>query len=388
MSQPEHEQFPTFEHIDLRLVAPEYDSELTDLIMELESLRTLRISGTTPRTTFFQIKSIFHILESICSARIEGNRTTAIEYIDKKLERNPDQPDSFKEIENMEQCLDFIDENIKDTPINRAFISELHKRTVNGLADEGSISPGEYRKCQVHIRNSDLVPPPFIKVPEYMEELLGFIANEDAHKYDLIKVALAHHRFVWIHPFDNGNGRTVRLLTYAMMVKLGFNIHLSRVMNPAAVFCNDRGGYYSALAKADKGDDGSLLGWVLYMLSGLLKEFEKTDKLSNYEYLRRTILYPAVDYSLEKNIINPLEAKILSLAIEKPEIMNADIKALLPDRSISDVSRIIRKLLNKRYLAPTITHQRIYTINFNDNALLRGIIFSLGKEGFIPDKRQ
>jgi Fic family protein len=36
-------------------------------------------------------------------------------------------------------------------------------------------------------------------------------------KYDLMKVALARHRFAWLHPFSNGNGRVVRLLTYAML---------------------------------------------------------------------------------------------------------------------------------------------------------------------------
>jgi len=59
-----------------------------------------------------------------------------------------------------------------------------------------------------------------------MEELFTFINNDDDKKYDLIKTALAHHRFVWIHPFDNGNGRTVRLFTYVLLVKLGFNINV------------------------------------------------------------------------------------------------------------------------------------------------------------------
>ena len=57
-----------------------------------------------------------------------------------------------------------------------------------------------------------------------MQELVAFINENHPPKYDLIKVALAHHRFGWIHPFGNGNGRVVRLLTYALLIKYGFTL--------------------------------------------------------------------------------------------------------------------------------------------------------------------
>ncbi len=388
MTTIQKERLPSFIHRDLRIVVPEYGSDLTDLIMRLEYLRNLRVRGTTPKHIFFQIKSIFHILESIGSARIEGNRTTVIEYIDQKLEKKESHPDSFKEIENMEICLRFIDENISTSPIDRAFVSELHKKAVFGLTEEGSKFPGEYRNCPVIIRNSTLAPPPFVSVPGYMDELFQFIGKADAQKYDLVKTALAHHRFVWIHPFDNGNGRTVRLLTYAMMVKLGFNIHLSRILNPAAIFCYNRETYYAALSRADRGDDEGLLRWVGYMLSGLLRELEKTDRLTDYDYLKENILNPTIDFSSEKNIVNNVEAQILQLALEKREIMNADIKKLFPAKHISDISRMIRNLINKNYLMPTDSNRRKYILNFRDNKLLRGVIYSLGRAGFLPDNER
>ena len=37
----------------------------------------------------------------------------------------------------------------------------------------------------------------------------------------VIAVAAAHHRFVWIHPFYDGNGRVVRLMSHAMLKRLG-----------------------------------------------------------------------------------------------------------------------------------------------------------------------
>jgi len=112
-----------------------------------------------------------------------------------------------------------------------------------------------------------------VLVPGYMEELMGFINRDDAPKYALIKVALAHHRFGWIHPFSNGNGRVVRLMTYALLIKYGFNVKTGgRVLNPTAVFCNDRERYYAMLSCADKGMDESLDRWCTYVLQGILDE--------------------------------------------------------------------------------------------------------------------
>ncbi|MBN2206696.1 MAG: Fic family protein [Candidatus Aminicenantes bacterium] len=375
---------PAFIPIDLRLFIPDYSSELTDLVMHLEYLRKLRVIGTTPKQTFFQIKKIFHTLESIGSARIEGNRTTVIEYIDRKLENDTKSSDALREIENMEAALNFIDENVEHRAIDRAFISELHKMVVDRLREEGSKSPGDYRTCPVKIRSSALVPPLYVSIPSYMEELIHFIGKDDPPKYDLLKIAQAHHRFVWIHPFDNGNGRVVRLLTYAMMVKFGFKIHLARVLNPAAIFCYDREKYYAALARADRGDDEGYSQWAMYMLSGLKRELEKTDKLADYDYLKEEILKPTIRFSLEKNVINNTEAKILFLAVEKREIANADIRSILPNKHISNISHIIRKLIEKKYLMSTETSRRRYSINFRENKLIRGIIVSLDKAGFLP----
>src|SRR3989338_8436110 len=123
-----------FEHHDLRLVEPSFGSKLTDLIIELEHLRKKRLGGTTNARVFFQLKHIFHTLESIGSARIEGNNTTIAEYIETKISPTKmSPPNNIKEIQNIEETMFFIEEHIGDTPINRIFISEVHKRIVSGL---------------------------------------------------------------------------------------------------------------------------------------------------------------------------------------------------------------------------------------------------------------
>ncbi|WP_020482520.1 hypothetical protein [Methylomonas sp. MK1] len=67
---------PAFNHHDLTLLNPAFDSPLVDVLTELEYLRRLQLGGTTPPQVFFQLKTIFHMLESLGSARIEGNHTT------------------------------------------------------------------------------------------------------------------------------------------------------------------------------------------------------------------------------------------------------------------------------------------------------------------------
>lgn len=375
-----------FKHLDLRLVHPLFDSDLTGLIMDLDHLRKKVLGGTTPPHIFFQIKNIFHIIESIGSARIEGNHTTLIDYIDSKIAPSPStETEPIIEIRNMESALDFIDKSIDDTSINRIFLSELHKQVVGGLTAEGSKNPGEYRQKEVKIAGATHLPPDYMQVNSYMEELFNLINRDDPSQFDLLKTTIAHHRFAWIHPFDNGNGRTVRLLTYAMLVKQGFKVHMGRIINPTAVFCSDRDKYYKNLARADIGDDQGILNWCEYVLAGLKTEVDKVDRLADYNYLLEKVLRPTIIFSLERKHITDIEAKILNVAIEKREgFKNADLKKVFPKRVPADISRLIRSLKENRMLSTLPNNKRKYTINFDNNYLLRGVLFALDNEGFLP----
>lgn len=377
-----------FLHYDLKLIEPAFGSELTDLIIELDYLRKKPLGGSTHPKVFFQLKHIFHTLESIGSARIEGNNTTIAEYIETKLVEMKNVPSSIREIQNIEKAMAFIEENVKDYPINRAFVSEMHKRIVDGLEPspngEGDRTPGQYRKINLKINKSKHLPPEWVKVEEYMTELLDFIGRNESPKYDLLKAAIAHHRFVWIHPFGNGNGRTVRLLTYAMLVKTGFNVNVGRIINPTAIFCSDRNNYYNHLSEADSGEEKGILSWSEYVLKGLKEEIEKIDKLTDYDFLRKEILLPAISHSLERKYITDTEGKILRRTIDKQIIQAADVKEFFAGKVNAEVSRQIRKLIDNKMLVPEKEGTRKYVIRFDNNYLLRGVIKSLGEKGFLP----
>ncbi len=380
-----------FKPYELKLIKPSFDSKLTDLIIELEHLRKKTLEGSTHPQVFFQLKHLFHTLESIGSARIEGNNTTIAEYIETKLESGNSEKsnsNSIIEIQNIEKAMEFIEANIQDYPINKAFVSELHKIIVKDLPPppngEGDLTPGSYRNKNIKISNSTHLPPDSFLVETYMDELFTFINTEDSSKYDLLKSAIAHHRFVWIHPFGNGNGRTVRLFTYAMLIKNGFNVNVGRIINPTAVFCSNRNGYYDNLSKADSGTDNGVLEWCEYVLKGLKEEIEKIDKLTDYEYLKKEILIPSINFSFDRQIITEIESKILKETIEKQVVQNLDFEKFFKGKAKSEISRQIKKLTDKKMLIPERESARKYVLRFDNNYLLRGIIKMLDEKGFLP----
>lgn len=373
----------------LELIEPDFGSNLTKLILELDHLRKKRLDGSTHPQVFFQLKHIFHTLESIGSARIEGNNTTLAEYIETKLEENESPKEQgIIEIRNIEKAMAFIEENVEDYNINRMFVSEMHKRIVDGLIPppdgEGDHTPGYYRKTNVKIAKSNHVPPDWSRVDEFMDELFEFIGKEDEPQYDLLKVAIAHHRFVWAHPFGNGNGRTVRLFTYTMLVKLGFNVNVGRILNPTAVFCSNRDDYYQYLSEADTGSKEGVISWCEYVLGGLRDEIEKIDNLLDYEFLRAEILVPTINYSVEREFITEIESKVLKRVVEKQKIQAGDLKDIFKGKVSAEISRQIRKLINKKMLVPIGEGKRTYVLRFDNNYLLRGVINSLGDKGFLP----
>lgn len=343
-----------FNHFELSLLNPSFDSPLVDALTELELLRHLRLETDVHPILFAQLKAVFHMLESLGSARIEGNHTTLADYVESKVEGTQSSTDQLKEINNIEAAMEYIDEYLSNgDEITEYFIRELHSLAVVGLQQEGDETPGAYRQHNVSIAQSDHLPPDHIRVADYMAELTAFINRADKPKYDLMKIALVHHRFGWIHPFGNGNGRTVRLLTYALLIKYGFNVQAGgRVLNPTAVFCNDRERYYAMLSLADKGTEQGLEEWCLYVLSGISSELKKVDQLTNHAFLSEKILYPAIDFSSERGVINPLESKVLKRSVELGTIKAGDLRAVLPDLKPTQVTYQLGKLIERGLLQP------------------------------------
>lgn len=383
-----------FKDIPLKIYNPEWSSELASIIIELETLRKKVLGGPVPPYIFFQLKDIFQLLESLASARVEGNNTTLSDFVDRIISDQDEKKKDEKTIEilNIDQAIRFINENVnKETKFDRALLSEIHKILVRGLTPppkgEGSRFPGQLRPHDVIINKSKHVPPEHIKVLDYFDELMDFVNCEMGTQYHLLSIALAHHRMSWIHPFDNGNGRFVRIFTYAMLIKQGFQVKNGRILNPTAIFCIDRNKYYDMLALADTGEEEKVLQWCEYVLGGLKLEIEKIDKLLDINYVINDILLPVLNFALKENYITNREFNILVATVKNRDmqIRSSDLEKITGVDSAVQRSRIFKKLREKNMLKPISANGRIYTIGFSNSYLLRGTINILTKNGFISE---
>jgi Fic family protein len=377
--------------MEITIPDPAWGSNLANIILDLEKLRTKKLSGNVPEHIFFQLKNIFHILETLGSARIEGNNTTLAEYVEKIIDNQKSKDESRDEIKNLDMAIDFIEENTNETTqINRAFISEIHKILTKDLtpppSGEGSLYPGDLRKHAVSIQSSGHTSPSPLVLQNYFEKFVEFINYGYKEQYQLLMVAVAHHRFEYIHPFDNGNGRMGRLLNYAFLIKLGFQVKNGRIINPSSVFYTDRDMYYDMLAKADSLEASDILAWCEYFLLGLKNEIEKIDSLLNVEYVRTEILLPTLKFALEREHITDLEYKVLQCLVNKEDLsMKSEELSELGINNSKEKSKIMTKLKDKNIIIPTTPNGRIYTLEFVNNYLLRGIMKVLDKNGFVSD---
>jgi Fic family protein len=116
---------------------------------------------------------------------------------------------------------------------------------------------GRYRNAGVRITGASFTPPNALKVDALMEDLLDWVNHENELPV-VVRATIFHHRMVWIHPFFDGNGRTVRLIFNLLLMQAGYP--------PAIILQQDRKKYYDALNKSNQGNYEKLVLMVLQAL--------------------------------------------------------------------------------------------------------------------------
>jgi Fic family protein len=166
------------------------------------------------------------------------------------------------EIIGHNEALEWVLDIIKDErPINENFIRELHKlilkepyqvdaMTADGQATKKWIKIGEYKTLPNHVKTKTGAMFFFAspeETPAKMQELLEWYRAE-AEKADVNPIILAatfHYKFICIHPFDDGNGRTVRILMNFILMQFGYP--------PVIIRTEEKRDYLSVLEQADAG---------------------------------------------------------------------------------------------------------------------------------------
>lgn len=100
-------------------------------------------------------------------------------------------------------------------------ILQLHALFYSGIDPEHA---GRYRTGQVFISGAEYIPPAADEVPEQMAGLIDELNAKKDNLHPVLLAAYAHRRLVDIHPFQDGNGRTARLLMNLILVNQGYCI--------------------------------------------------------------------------------------------------------------------------------------------------------------------
>lgn len=370
------------------------DSRVAELVLELETLRSRELSGTTPPWIFFGVKNLFQIVESVISTHIEGNNTTIAAYVEaaRGIDKKKDNVDEkIKMILNLENAVKDIEKEVNSTTdFDKSFILGLHSKVVDGLNPsrngEGDTRPGAYRNEHREIQNSQHILPQHTDISGLMDQLIDFIQTPVSHTMELVKIAIVHHRFVWVHPFGNGNGRVVRLLTYAMLARAGYiDKDGARLLDPTAVFGSNKFKYYDKLSDADDLSERGATDWSEYMLAGLTKEIHKIDRLLDGDFTKREIIIPAIVYAHEKQKITKLEKDMLLVCVDKDLVSASDFRDLFPaNTSHVRISQVINKLKKQNLIEAPRPGARKYMLCMNNNLLTTGILRKLDENDFLP----
>lgn len=195
-----------------------------------------------------KLREQFELEMTYNSNAIEGNSLTLREThlvisegLTIKGKPLKDHLEATNHTEALEYLFDLMDSRKAHT-ISAQLIRSLHALVVQDTEREWA---GKFRNSGVIITGTDHTPPEAIDVPKLIDDLIAWSKKERRRLHPVELAALFHHKFVHIHPFFDGNGRTARL---------AMNIFLLQSDFPLVVMLkNDRKKYYRVLAQADKG---------------------------------------------------------------------------------------------------------------------------------------
>jgi Fic family protein len=230
----------------LIFIKRQYEIELSDYYPgELEKFQEV-----------FDVRYIHH------TTAIEGNTLTLNEtglVLEKGIAPAKKKLREIHEVENFKNLLKFVKSYKKDISID--FILKLHKQVMRNIDDD---SAGSFRRTGVFITGSKYEPPPAVVVQEEMDELIKWYNTKKGKMNPFELAGYFHCRFTQIHPFIDGNGRVGRELLNFILRRYGY---------PSIIIpVESREGYISSLEKANEGDYGPML---IFLIEIMVEDYVK-----------------------------------------------------------------------------------------------------------------
>lgn len=288
--------------------------------------------------------------EAVQSSRIEGTQATLQDWLE--YEGGIAKPESIqndsREISNYRRTMQYGAQTIRSRDLSLTLVRELHQCLMQGVRG-GDKTPGSFRTKQNFIghynstiEQATFIPPDPIRLQADLDAWERYILGDDVEV--LLQCAIMHAQFELLHPFNDGNGRTGRLLIPLFLCKKGKISTPSLYMS--GYFERHRDTYYNRLHNISLHKDWT--SWVEFFLLSVSKQAN-----ANYMQVRKIIdLYNKMKEYLAcyKNGITALDS-----LFQSPIFSSADyIKNTgLEERTARSLLSKIRKLGLLEELVPS-----------------------------------
>jgi Fic family protein len=158
--------------------------------------------------------SFYTSVSAVFSSKIEGEPIELDSYVKHKRFGIEFLPDYTRKIDDLYDAYEFV----KSNPCNKENIEEVHKMLTKHIlpsSKQGKIRTGNMYVTTDNGRIEYVAAPPFIveiEMEKFYADLDLLLSSELSIQEVFYYAALLHLVFVKIHPFDDGNGRTSRLI--------------------------------------------------------------------------------------------------------------------------------------------------------------------------------
>jgi Fic family protein len=311
--------------------------KLLENISTIERLYGQLESQIVPKELLLNLEKHNLVKSSFSSNSIEGNPLSQGEVTNLILGGRVPANRDEKEVKNYFDILKKIGREYDTLDIGT--ILKIHKQLLEGVEDQIA---GKIRNRKVVVgnpsQNGNIVikhePPKHTKreIEKLLQELIDWTST--SKDLPILKAGIYHHEFVYIHPFEDGNGRVCRLTTALLLNKLGYKINKYFILDD--YYDIDRIQYSDSLHSADSRDKTE---WLEYFTDGI--KYSLQSALAKIEEGLKNISFDMRPTNREKDV--------LELIKKYKEITSSNVSKDL-NISRQQAFNLLNSLVSKGYL--------------------------------------